>query len=538
MRLREIRTAVEKSDLARAVALAVEALSEGIENPLLLNLRAYRHEQEGRFGEALTDLERARQIAPDDALINNSLGLCLVRFNRLGEARAAFQEAVRLKPDFTPAYFNLGWVSEDLGLLDEARQAFLRVEQLDTVSADAPARLALLAARMSDSDAARRHAARAFALDPRHPLAHFALAFCEAEDGHLERAEMRLRQTLADGRTNPIQHAMTRGLLGDCLDAGDRLDEAFNAYMECNRELASLYAPQFGSSQKDSMLAHLSQIIDYFTTANADTWNSKNRALPDSETIMGHVFVVGFPCSGKALLEEVLAAHPYVRTTGDTDVLAAAVRQFLGSAEGMDRLSRLDWSDLRVFREMYWRGLREGGLARDDKVLVDRQPDNSERLPLIAKLFPEAKILFTTRDPRDVVFSCFRSRSPMNRVNYELLTLEGAARLYDRLARLIEVIRAKLAPTMLEIPYETLVRDFRNSAVALFRYIGLSPDDVAWDALERARCRAISASCGVQIARGLNLEGIGSWKRYASRMAPALPHLQPWVNQFGAAENG
>jgi Tfp pilus assembly protein PilF len=533
--LQKIQEAVAASDTERAIALAREALSEGLENPLLLNLRAYWYEQRGRPQDALKDLERARHLVPDDALISNAFGLCLARLNRLHEARTAFQDATRQQPDLAPAYFNLGWVTEDLGLLDEAREAFLRAEQLDPNSADPPARLAYLAARTADSEGARRHAARALALDPNHPSAQLALALCEFEDRHLERAETRLRQVLVEGRMNPLERAMTNGLLGDCLDAQNKVVEAFASYAACNREFAGLYAPQFAASGLESVPAYLSRITAYFESAGAAAWKGKDQVLPESGPVAGHVFIVGFPRSGTTLLEDVLAAHPQVCTPGERDGLGAGVRKFLAGAESLDQLSRLEWGDLRIFREMYWRDLRDLGLAFDGKVLIDKQPHNTVKLPLITKLFPEAKIMFMTRDPRDVVFSCFRSRFRMNPTNYELLTLEGAARLYDAVMRLADIFRDKLSLTMLDIPYETLVRDFRNAVAALYRYIGLDPEEAAWDPLDRAKTRAIATPSATQIARGLNTEGIGSWRRYADRIAPVLPLLQPWIERFGAA---
>jgi tetratricopeptide (TPR) repeat protein len=536
-RLREVHAAVAASDTERAVRLARQALSEGLEEPLLLNLRAYWYEQQGRANDALNDLKRARLLAPDDAFISNAFGLCLARLNRSGEARRAFQDAVKQQSEFAPAHFNLGWISEDLGLLEDARQAFLRAEQLDAGSADPPARLAYLAARTAEGERARRHAARALGLEAQHPLAHLALALCEFEDRHLERAEAHLRQVVVEGRTGSRERAMAHGLLGDCLDAQDKPGEAFAAYTTCNREFARLYAPQFRSTQLESVPAYLSRIIGYFSAADASAWKSKSRTLPETSPVAGHVFILGFPCSGTTLLEDVLVAHPHVCATGERDGLGGAVRQFLGDPEGMNRLSGLDWSDLRIFREMYWRELRESGLAFDGKVLVDNQPYNAAKLPLLTKLFPDAKILFMSRDPRDIVLSCFRSRFRMSPTNYELLTLEGAARLYDGAMRLFEILRAKLPLTMVEIPYETLVRDFHNCVVALFRYVGLNPKDAAWDAMERARTRAIATPGAIQIARGLSSAGIGSWRRYADRLAPILPLLQPWIDRFGAAVN-
>jgi tetratricopeptide (TPR) repeat protein len=535
-RLHEIQAAVAASDTERAVKLARDALTDGLEDPLLLNLRAFWYEQKGRANDALNDLTKARQLAPDDALISNAFGLCLVRLNRLGEARSAFQDAVKQQPDFAPAHFNLGSVSEDIGLLEEAREAYLCAEQLDPVSAAPPARLAYLAVRNADSETTRRHAIRAIGLDPQNPLAHLALALCEFEDGHLERAEARLRDILSGGRMNAAERAVAHGALGDCLDAQYKTAEAFAAYTESKREFATIYASQLRSAQIESMPAYLSRITDYFRTAKSGTWKSKSKILPESDAVAAHVFIVGFPCSGTVLLDEVLAAHPLVCASGESDALGAAVRKFLGGADSLDQLSHLDWGDLRIFREVYWRSLRDSGLTFDSKVLVDRHPYNAVKLPLIVKLFPEAKILFMTRDPRDVVVGCFRSRLRMNPSNYELLTLEGASRHYDGVMRLTEIYRSKLALTMLDIPYETLIRDFRNCVVALYGYIGLNPEQAKWDVLKRAKNRAIARPGAAQIARGLNSDEIGLWKRYADRLMPMLPLLQPWVDRFGAAD--
>ena len=81
-----VEAAIHAGDMARAVALAEQALAAGVQHPALLNLRAFRAEHEGRLEDSLADLRRARELAPEDALILNALGLCLTRLERNGEA--------------------------------------------------------------------------------------------------------------------------------------------------------------------------------------------------------------------------------------------------------------------------------------------------------------------------------------------------------------------------------------------------------------------------------------------------------------------
>ena len=92
--LREVAAAIRAPDLERAVRLAETALAEGREHALLLNLRAYRLEQDGRYLDALADLKHARALSPRDVPTLNALGLCLARLDRTPEAVEAFEAAI------------------------------------------------------------------------------------------------------------------------------------------------------------------------------------------------------------------------------------------------------------------------------------------------------------------------------------------------------------------------------------------------------------------------------------------------------------
>ena len=106
----------------------------------------------------------------------------------------------------------------------------------------------------------------------------------------------------------------------------------------------------------------------------------------------------------------MLACHPTVSTTGEKDAFAGIARELLANPARLAQLKALGPADVTAFRQKYWNVLRGFGISFEDRILVDKQPFNSVRLPLIAKLFPEARIVFCLRDPRDVVLSCFRRR--------------------------------------------------------------------------------------------------------------------------------
>ena len=174
------------------------------------------------------------------------------------------------------------------------------------------------------------------------------------------------------------------------------------------------------------------------------------------------------------MLEEVLGSDPSVITTQERDALSDSVREFLTTPDGLSRLAALGRGALRNARALYWRRIAEFGLDATDKVLVDKQPFNTYKLPLIAKLFPNAKIVFSVRDPRDVVLSCFRRQFRMNASTFEFLDLEATARLYDATMRIGALFRSRLELDVLQLRHEELVADFEARMHEVCDFIGLA----------------------------------------------------------------
>jgi hypothetical protein len=164
-------------------------------------------------------------------------------------------------------------------------------------------------------------------------------------------------------------------------------------------------------------------------------------------------------------------------------------------------------------------------------------PLNAVFLPLIAKLFPHAKILLALRDPRDVVLSCFRRRFAMNAGMYEFTSLETACAYYGAVMRLIGVYREKLALDIFEARHESLLADFAGEAQRLCDFLGVEFQDGMRAFAARAQARNIDTPSGAQVARGLSGQGLAQWRRYRPQLETVLPWLAPFVSQFGYSEN-
>jgi tetratricopeptide (TPR) repeat protein len=528
--LTAVHAAAVRGAHAEASALAEQALADGLEHPLLLNLAALNLDKQGRHLDAERLLQRAVAIGPNDLSSRNALGLCLLQLERPAEALEQFDVLLRLDASLPFAHVSRGNASFALGAIDDAEAGFRRALEIDPNQPAALAGLARIASSRGAHADARRWAEQSLGVLPGFPDAVLSLASAELGERNPHRAEVRLRALLTDSRLAPLERAYATGLLGDVLDAKNLPAEAFAAYTSCNAQLREIYAPRFSESQ--NALEYALALTQFFEKAVTSQWKSSAGAVENKSGATGHVFLLGFPRSGTTLLEVVLEGHPDVVSLEEQELLIDSVREYMRRPSDLERLMRADDAQLEPLRAAYWRLAAAAGTDVSGKVFVDKHPLNTLKLPLIARLFPQAKILFACRDPRDVILSCFRHRFQMSAPIYELLTLEGAARYYDALMRLAVCLTGALKLDMCLVRHEDVVTEFKREMRRICAYLELEWAEGMGDFAMRARTRSVLTPSTAQLVRGLSSEGLGHWRRYQGQLAPVLPLLDPWVKRF------
>jgi len=525
--LAAVEAALWASDMAKAMGLAEEAIGAGADHPTLLGLAGLKRMHAGDNPGALPLLLRAREQTPHHVDLLNALGECHARLGRPREALESFDAALAIAPD-PRLHFGRAMALEDLSELDAARAAFEQVLALDPAHSEALSRLALLATQRGDAKAARDLSSRALAIDPHDATARIALATTALEQKDMATAELQVSALVQDPKLGPVNRAYALSLAGDILDAQDRTAEAFAAYGASKAIQREAYAPAMAGLE--SVLARELRLIQYFRRADAGAWRNPQKSQP-----LRHVFLVGFPRSGTTLLEQVLAGHPDVAAMQERTCLMDSAAAFFGSDAALDRLAALSDADLEPWREAYWKRVAETEPPLSRPVFVDKMPLNAVFLPLIAKLFPHAKILFALRDPRDVVLSCFRRRFAMNAGMYEFTALETSAAYYAAVMELMQVYSGKLTLNMFQARHESLVADFDGEAARLCDFLELE-----FRGEMRAfagRGQNIDTPSSLQLARGLNDAGVAQWRRYVTQLEPVLAVLAPFAARLGYPES-
>lgn len=523
-----IQRLLADGDIAQAAAIAVQALCNGAQDPMLLNLAAWRCEENGDFAGARMLLEQARAFAPGDLSIETALGTVLRKEGRIDEAISTFDAVLARYPGYAVAWLERGFALETANRFAPAAESYRQAAGLDPNLGPAFAGLAWTAAIQGEAHLVGEYAARALAIDPGDATAHCAIAQSEIEQGMAEIALARLRPLVARADLPPNKRIIALGLLGDALDRLGATDEAFAAWRDANATFLALNAPRYGGQPTHLMF------VDHILSEVRRLGPSACRPAVAAPTAAPrrHVFLLGYPRSGTTLVENILASADDVDAIEEQPTLNAAAEAYLLPAGGLSRLARLDTAAVDRFRGAYWSRVEQAGIVPSGRVLVDMDPLKSLHLPLIARLFPDARIVVMRRDPRDIVWSCFRRTFAPSTATFEFTDIERIARHYAAVMELIEACCETMPLNMHILSHDRLVEDFDGETAALCRFVG-----IPWSAALRefsgtARRRGVATASAAQVRQGL-FNANGGWRRYAKYFEAAMPILRPWIERFG-----
>jgi len=193
--------------------------------------------QRGQGREALSALETARLLAPNQPDLCNTLGKTWHDLGDLEQAVTCYRAALALAPDYADAHSNLTHSLQVLGRLDEARAHGEQALRLQPDHADAHNNLGIVLKELGNLDAAMACYRRALKIRPDYASAYNNLGVALKELHRFDEALVCYQRAL----TISPDYVDARNNLGNCLKELGRLDEA----LECYRQVLAL-RPDFG----------------------------------------------------------------------------------------------------------------------------------------------------------------------------------------------------------------------------------------------------------------------------------------------------
>lgn len=525
--LQRASAAMERGALGEAVALCEQVIARFGEEPNALMLLGLARMEQGDVAGAIGLYERALRLMPEHIHVLTNLGAAFRAAGRFDEARNVLEEALRIDRRHAIAQNSLGNVLLDLGARDDAKRAYERAIAVRPDYAEAIAGLARIAEEEHRLDDALRLAGRALGIAPQNVSAVLTRAKVQLRHDEAAVAARGLEALLAGGVLSPTNRIVAQGHLGEAYEKLSRFADAFAAFARAN-QLLEQAAGSFAHDRSFLSPRAVERLSAHVASLDASRWRV---VAPAART---PVFLIGFPRSGTTLADQILASHPKVTTLEERDNLLEAGQTLAGADADFARLAQLSDHEIERLRGVYWASVDTGlGGAPVRDVFVDKLPLNATLLPVIYRLFPNAKIVLALRDPRDCVLSCYQQRFGMNAAMFQLLRLDAAATYFDAVMGLVRACRAKLPLDVHEVRYEAVIGDFDATVGSLLSFLGLPWDDAVRGYADTAKRRAIATPSAAQVVRPLYASSQGKWRNYRRFLEPVLPVLEPWVAAFG-----
>ncbi len=522
--------ALQKGDPVSAVGHLLRALEAAPDHPKYLNTLGAAQLTAGDLGAAEEALAGAVAADPELADAHYNLGNALHGQGRHDEAERAYLEAIRLDPGNAEALNNLGGLLKENRRRQEAARFLRRAVAADPGDVGALLNLTDCLERLSLADEAAVSARRLLTLAPEHPIGSVLMARIERRGGDLAGALARLDGIEA---ADPATAARVQFDRGQVLDLIGEADAAFDAFTRANN-LVETGISEDRAAERAAFLDAIGRDRAWLTPARLAGDGVVDPPPGPPERASGPVFLVGFPRSGTTLFEQILEAHPGLATTGERSPLAFLKRRLKEGGAYPVCLETASADDVGGWRRAFHdRAADAFGTRLEGKRLVDKNPLNILDIGLIGRVFPDARVVVSLRDPRDACLSCFMQQFQPNDAMSHFTSLRSTARLYAETMDLWLQARAHTRVEWLEYRYEDLVADFEGVTGRVLDFLGVEWDDAVLDYRDAAVGRDISTPSYQNVVEPLYTRAQARWRRYRAHMDDILPTLGPYVEAFG-----
>lgn len=428
----------------------------------------------GDYDEALSNYRKALEISPGIAVIYHKIGEVLYLKGENGQALSHHKKALQLNPELLEA------------CVDIARLLMYQGESEQSI--------ALLEHYINNS----RYSAGMIFLYSN---------LCEKK-GLIDKGISTVNKFFYENQDlNKNDQALVYFSLGRLLDKKHCYDDAFKYFKMAND---AIYDPAI----HEKSIRQFDLIKNDFNQTICSSQISTN--LPDVP-----VFIVGIPRSGSTLIEQILSSHSQVCPGGELCYISDIVNTIYAKHNVSSGIIKsITNSELLFYANKY---LKQTGVhALKGKYVTDKNLYNFKNLGLISLLFPKAKIISCSRDPKDVALSCYMTNFGSNHAY--TYNFHAFIEYFQKYEELMVHWKDNLDIEILDIHYEDLIYKQKKISKKIIQFVGLEWEDNCLNFHKNDR--AVYTVSHDQVSAPIYNTSVGRWKNYRKYLDKYFNHAK------------
>jgi len=465
----------------------------------------------GFLFEAIEHFEKALIINPNNTKIQINLGNILVELDLPYEAIEQYERVLAKEPKNSIAHNNLGNVLRDIGQTEEATEHYINALKINKNYSEAYYNLGYIYQYLGQLEQAIIQYENAIAINDL-PTAYQSLSHLKnykSNNPHITK----MKSLLKSGNLSQLESIHIHLALANIYEKLEMQVDFFRYLNEGNRlqKIQSNYSLSSTSREHSSIKELFRPTLTSIEESNK-FYNSEKRPI----------FIVGMPCSGTSLVEQIIASHNNVHSAGELNTLTKLASPIINNFTAGD-INELTEKSIFFIRSEYIDML--GLIDTTHEFITDKLPLNFQYIGFILSAFPEAKIVHLKRDARAICWSNYKHyfESKNNGYSNNFKDLAGFYGLYKIL---MSFWYEKYPNKIYDIDYEDLILNPEEETRKLLKYCELDWDEncLNFQTNERTDKKVSSLQARQKIYQGSS----ETWKKHWSFIQPLIEALKPY----------
>ena len=379
--------------------------------------------KKGKVAEAKLPNQKSVELSPQDAQAHYNLGINYKELGKFEEAVKSYKEAIALKPDYAEAYNNLGSAQQEVGKIDEVEEFYKKALKINPFLEDAHLNLCELMEklnRLEDGLQIVKNAKKKITKKMSDLFLYKALILYRQKE---IKTSYRILKKIKIDKLSNKRKVVYYNLMGNLLNEKKDFKDAFRAFTSMNNEIKNL--DHYKTQKADDYFYEIRENVSELKNFNLKL---KNNKLIESNSIQP-TFLIGFPRSGTTLLDTILRSHSKIDVVEEKPMIEKII-QTTKCKVNVSSIENIDNKTLKKLKTIYFEELKKHTEKGVKSIVIDKLPLNILHLPLINKIFPQAKFILVLRHPLDCILSCWMQNFKLNRAMANMCDLKRIVEFY------------------------------------------------------------------------------------------------------------
>ncbi len=438
-------------------------LKNNPEYVILYNLVGSAYQNNGDYKKAKIKFTEGIKLDPKNLALINNLGLSHKNLLEYNLAEKLFLKLIDLNETYLNAYINLGNLKRDVNKFNEAIELYEKAKRIAKDNPVVSYSLALAHQGLGNFEKSRLYAEETLKLN-----------------SNFTRADHLISQSLKYTKDNEHYLNLKKKLLKMKDDNLEKVDIYFSlakAEEDINNiEGAAKYLVKGNKLKKKIIQYDIKNEIYLFSDIKKKFHENHIDKITNSN-IDNVIFILGMPRSGTSLVEQIISSHKQVFGGGELPILSSLIKDnFIDDERFLKKNFKEILKNSEIFhkiREGYYNFVKNFDFS--EKYITDKAPLNFRWIGFINLIFPNAKIIHCTRDPKNNCLSMFKNLFEGS-LNFTY-SQEDLVEYYQNYKDLMNFWKKNNSKNILNVKYENLIEKNEYEIRNIIKFCSLEWDE-------------------------------------------------------------